>query len=139
MAKAKQSSRAKSKGEARHPKTYKDTPASPVTIPWKRRVLKKLKENEDANVRPCNIDQLKGLIGAAKGSLNKLLDLEREPAQWTTKYLDEITSALGVEPPLLETDDDDPDFVRDVQLLRSLSPDSRVINRLNMERFEKKK
>lgn len=126
-------------GGARHPKRYKESPAKPVTIPWKLRVLAKLEDNKREGKQPANIDQLKDMVGAAKGSLNALLDLERDPVQWTTKYLDEINEALGVDPPLFETEEDDRDFWRDVQLLRSLTEESRLVVRLNMERFEKKK
>jgi hypothetical protein len=109
-------------GMARHPKPYKKGKAQ-VTVPWKRRVLAKLAENKKAGLRPSNIDQLAEIVGAKKGGLNRLLDLDK--MQLTSGDADEVTKVLGILPPVLENDGDDPDFARDVLLLRSLEPAAR--------------
>lgn len=113
-------------GGARHPRPYVDRPRRQVTIPWKRRVIAKLAANEKDGKRPFKIEQLKDLVDATKGSLNELFDLEREPQQLTSKYADAINEVLGIAPPLLEADDDDEEFIRDVELLRTLTPETRA-------------
>ncbi len=112
-------------GKARHPKPYVDAPAKQITVPWKRRVLAKLASNKEAKIRPWNIDQLRLEVDAKKGGLNKTFDLEREPPQLTSKYADQITELLKILPPLVETDEDDEDFVEDVLLLRTLTRGAR--------------
>ncbi len=111
-------------GVARHPKSYK-AGKSQVTVPWKRRVIAKLAGNKKAGAKPANIDQLADLVGAAKGGLNGLLDLDRRPPQFTSADERAITELLKIIPPVLEEDEDDPDFAKDVLLLRALDPDSR--------------
>jgi len=107
----------------RYPKPYKEGPRRQVTIPWKRRVLAQLEKNAQNGHAPANREQLNKLIEAKKGSVNKLLDLDREPPQLTSTYADEITALLKVAPPLVETDEDnDLELARDVQILRSLEP-----------------
>lgn len=105
--------------DARHPKTYKEG-KSQVTVPWKRRVIAKLEENDKNEAAPANIEQLRKMVKAPKAGLNKLFDLKRDPPQLTSGFVDDITKVLGVLPPVLEDDKDDPDFARDVLLLRSL-------------------
>jgi hypothetical protein len=111
-------------GRARHPKPYKDGRGQ-VTIPWKRRVLAKLQKNEDDKKSPANPEQLRNAVGAKKGSMNALLDLGRVPQQLTSVYVSEICEALEILPPLLEQDQDDEEFIRDVMLLRKLTRDER--------------
>lgn len=110
---------------ARHPKPYNDGERRQVTIPWKRRVIAKLADNERDGVEPKNINQLRLLLKAPKGGLNKMLDLERDPPQLTGTYVDEICERLGIEPPLIEADGDTEDFVRDVHALRRVPVDVR--------------
>ncbi len=126
-------------GGARHPKPYNEGPRRQVTIPWKRRVLAKLKENREKKIEPANIGQLRGIVGAPKGSLDALLDLEREPQQLTSTYVDEIDAVLGTTPPLVETDEDDEDFARDVQILRTLTRESRRDLMIVAQQMPKKK
>lgn len=123
--------------DARHPKPYKDGKAQ-VTVPWKRRVLAKIAENKTAKHQPINIDQLALIVKASKGSLNKLLKLDHVPPQLTSAFADEITEVLGILPPVVEDDDDDPDFARDVLLLRSLDADARRDLMLTAGRMPKK-
>lgn len=122
---------------ARHPKPYKDGKAQ-VTVPWKRRVLAKLAENKKAKHRPANIDQLAEIVKASKGSLNKLLKIELQPPQLTSAFAEDITAILRILPPVLEEDDDDPDFAGDVLLLRSLDVGARRDLMLTAERMPKK-
>lgn len=123
---------------ARHPKPYKDGKAQ-VTVPWKRRVLEKLEKNKKASpqIRPSNIDQLADIVGAKKGSLNRLLDLETD--QLSSSFALEISEVLDVLPPVLEEDGDDPDFARDVTLLRSIDPSARRDLMLTASRLQKKR
>ncbi len=123
-------------GGARHPKPYKDGKKEQVTVPWKRRVLAKIATNKAAGSRPANIDQLAEIVGAKKGGLNRLLDLKK--TQLTSGDAREITRVLGVLPPVVERDEDDPDFARDVLLLRSLDVESRRDLMLTAERLQKK-
>jgi hypothetical protein len=109
---------------ARHPKEYKKG-KSQVTLPWKRRVLSRLAENKRANKTPANREQLNDAVAAPKGSVNGLLDLDRDPPQLTSAYADEISELLQIAPPLLEEDGDDEEFVRDVMFLRTLTRDER--------------
>lgn len=121
---------------ARHPKPYKDGKAQ-VTIPWKRRVLDKLAKNKASNARPCNIDQLADIVGAKKGSLNRLLDVEAD--QLSSSFALEVSEVLGILPPVLEEDGDDADFAADVTLLRSIEPTSRRDLMLTAARLQKKR
>lgn len=109
-------------GRARHPKPYKDGRRQ-VTVPWKRRVLTKLDENKKTGRTPANREQLNNAVGAPKGVVNKLLDIDND--QMTNAYVDEICEVLQIAPPLIEEDDDDEEFVRDVIFLRTLSRDAR--------------
>jgi hypothetical protein len=111
-------------GGARHPKPYKDGKRQ-VTIPWKRRVLAKLKDNEKRGHKPAKIEHLRDLIGAPKGGLNTLFKLDKDPPQLTSAYVDEILEVLEIAPPLVEEDADDEQFVRDVELLRRLTDEAR--------------
>lgn len=110
---------------ARHPKPYNDGDRRPITIPWKRRVIAKLADNEKNGIEPKNINQLRLLLKAPKGGMNKMLDLERDPPQMTGTYVDEISERLDIAPPLVETDEDDENFARDVHVLRQLAPEAR--------------
>lgn len=110
---------------ARHPKPYVEGEKTQVTVPWKRRVLAKLAVNKAMNGSPNSPEQLKDAVGAPKSAINKLLDLKRDPPQLTSTYTDAITRILGVDPPILENEDDDPEFARYVLLLRSLTPAAR--------------
>lgn len=110
---------------ARHPKPYNDGERKPITIPWKRRVIAKLAENDKNGIEPRNINQLRLLLKAPKGGLNKMLDLERDPPQLTGTYVDEISERLEIAPPLIETDADDESLARDVHVLRQLAPEAR--------------
>lgn len=125
-------------GAARHPKPYKEG-KDQVTLPWKRRALEQLARNKAAQMRPENIDQLGKMLDAPKGSFNKLLDLKRSPPQLTSSYAIEISELLGIAPPVIESDDDDPDFARDVLLLRSLNIESRRALMFTAARLEKKR
>lgn len=109
-------------GRAKHPKPYKDG-RTQITTPWKRRVLAALDRNDKAEREPRNIGQLRTAVGAKKGGLDNTLDLER--GQLTSAYAQEISDVLGIAPPLIEDDEDDEDFVRHVQLLRTLTVDAR--------------
>lgn len=125
---------------ARHPKPYKEGPRRQITIPWKKRVEAKLAANKEATPRiePWNIEQLGRLVGAKKAGLNKTFDLKREPQQLTSKYADEICDILGIAPPLIEAESDTEDFIRDVQLLRRLTPEARRDLMLTAQRLLKK-
>lgn len=86
--------------------------------------MAKLEENKrNDKKRPWNIEQLRLMVDAKKGSINTLLDLDKE--QLTSTYADDINRVLGIEPPLIEQDGDDEEFIRDVRTLRSLDADSR--------------
>jgi hypothetical protein len=111
-------------GRARHPKPYKKG-KSQITIPWKRRVLAKLAQNKLAKKQPANLEQLKDSVGATKGALNSTFDLEKDPPQLTSAYATDITEMLGIEPPLIEADDDSEDLLRDIKVLRSLTDEAR--------------
>jgi hypothetical protein len=127
-------------GVARHPKPYKGGKRQ-VTVPWKRRVLAKLAEHKAATPRraPWNIDQLMERVGAPKGSLNTLLKIDVENPQTASAYTDEISEVLGITPPVLEEDGDDPGFADDVLLLRTLSPESRRALMMTAQRLEKRR
>ena len=112
-------------GTARHPKPYNEGPRRQVTIPWKQRVLAKLEENKKAGKKPANREQLRGEVGVPKNSINVLLDLEKDPPQLTSTYADAINDALKIEPPLIEQEGDDDEFIRDVAFLRKLTPEQR--------------
>jgi hypothetical protein len=84
-------------------------------------VLAKLKRNEADGEHPANVGQLRVVVGAKKGNLDALFDLERDPPQLSSIYVEKITKRLGVEPPFLEEDGDDDDFVRDARMLRTLT------------------
>jgi len=112
-------------GKARHPVRYKEGPSKQITVPWKRRVLSKLAENKTNGKNPANVEQLRIIVKAKKGGLNKTLDLDLDPPRLTSKYADDITAELGIDPPLVETDEDDPGFWNDVRRLRALSAEAR--------------
>jgi hypothetical protein len=96
-------------------------------MPWKRRVLAKLTKNKETKTRPWNRDQLGEVVEAPKGSMNNLLDVDRDPPQLTSVYADQISIVLGVTPPVLEEDGDDPGFPEAVLLLRQLTPESLAV------------
>ena len=112
-------------GEARHPKPYNEGPRRQVTVPWKQRVLAKLAENKKAGKKPANREQLKDEVGAPKNSINQLLNLKKKTPQLTSTYADAINAVLKIEPPLIEQEGDDDEFIRDVAFLRMLSPSQR--------------
>lgn len=117
----------------RQPKQRVRRKKKQVTVPWKRRALAKLKDNEKAQdedgvvdpKRPINIEQLRKLVKASKKALNVLFDLDRDPPQLSNDHVDEITGVLGIAPPLLEEDSDDDDLAEVVHLLRTLTRESR--------------
>lgn len=88
-------------------------------------MIAKLAENDKNGIEPRNINQLRLLLKAPKGGLNKMLDLERDPPQLTGTYVDEISERLEIAPPLIETDADDESLARDVHVLRQLAPEAR--------------
>ena len=108
-------------GKARHPGPYNEGPRRQITIPWKKRALAKLESNKAAGLTPANQDQLMTMVGAKKGGINSTLKVTGKQ-QFTSTYADDITRILEIDPPLVETEEDDEHFVRYVTILRSLTP-----------------
>ena len=119
---------------AKHPKPYKEGKTQ-VTVPWKKRVLAAIAANKEAKVKPLNIDQLKDIVGAKKGSLNRLLKLDLDPPQLTSAFVSEISNELGVLPPVLEEETDDLEFAAAVLMLRSLDVKARRHLMMTAERL----
>lgn len=109
--------------KARHPKPYKKG-KKPITVGWKKRVRAKLEANEKTGTKPDNLAELARIIDADKRGIYVTFDLDREPQQMVSAYVDEICKALGVAPPLADLDDDE-GFVRDVRAISGLSPEIR--------------
>ena len=118
---------------ARQPRPRRKRPKKQVTVPWKRRVIAQIEQNERDQTatgvvdrkKPANVEQLRKLVGASKKALNRLFDLELDPPQLSNDRVDEITGVLGVAPPLLETEDDDDDLSAVVHVLRRLTKEAR--------------
>lgn len=126
---------------ARHPKPYKggkDGKKEQVTVPWKKRAIAKLEANKRDKKTPSTPEQLKVAVGAPKGGINKLLDLDRDPPQLTSAYVFAISEKLEILPPVLETEEDDDDFAADVLLLRSLNTEARRELMITAGRLPKK-
>lgn len=111
-------------GRARHPKSYKGN-RKPVTLEWKRRAIAKLEGNKRAGRQPANPEQLRAAVKAKKGSMNKLLDLERKPQQNTSAYVDEICAVLEMDPPVFDVKRDE-DLERDIEVFSTLPPEERA-------------
>jgi hypothetical protein len=126
-------------GEARHPGPYKEGTRKQMTRKWKLSVLAKLEENENADVKPGSVPDLARLIKPSKPGYKAGLyrALNPDGDQVSSADVDIICEILKIAPPLVESDDDE-DLRRDIDLLRTLTPEARRVLMANARLLPKR-
>lgn len=107
--------------KGRSAKPYVEGPRKQMTVAWKKLVLEKLAANKIAKLRPANLSQLSTDTHADKRGIYQTFNLEIDPPQMSSAYVDEICRVLGIGPPMLESSHD-PELERDLDVFRALSP-----------------
>jgi hypothetical protein len=108
----------------RRAKPYKEGPRKQMTLAWKRHVIATLGANKKAGRKPANLAQLAATLKADKRGIYVTFDLELEPPQMSSAYVDEICELLDIAPPMFETSGDD-EVERDLDVVRALSTEDR--------------
>lgn len=110
--------------KGRRAKPYKDGPRKQMTIAWKKLVIAKLAENKKLGKTPANPAQLAAAVDADKRGIYETFNLDRDPPQMSSAYVDEICETLQIPPPMAEASQD-VDLERDLTIVRAMSPEDR--------------
>jgi hypothetical protein len=110
--------------KGRRAKPYKDGTRKQMTLAWKKRVLAALDENKRTGKQPANLAQLASVLKADKRGIYVTFDVDAEPPQMSSVYVDDICELLNIAPPMLEASTDD-ELEKDLQTIRTLSPEDR--------------
>lgn len=95
-----------------------------MTVAWKQLVLDRLGTNKKIKKKPMNLSQLSVSVHADKRGIYETFDLDREPPQMASAYVDEICRVLEIGLPMLESSHDT-ELERDLDVVRSMSPAKR--------------
>jgi hypothetical protein len=109
---------------ARHPKPYVKKPRKQMTRAWKERVLARLEENDAADRMPRNPAELARMLKADKAGMYATFDLERDPPQMSSSYVDAICDLLDIGPPMVESNED-AELEADLEIIRHMPADAR--------------
>jgi hypothetical protein len=95
-----------------------------MTVAWKELVIATLTDNKKKGRKPSNLAQIASALEADKRGIYETFNLEREPPQMSSAYVDQICEILHIAPPMVEASSD-PDLERDLDVVRGMDPESR--------------